>query len=232
MSPPVGAPRAGTVARVAAIPDNGVLRYTLDNSDTNSGTSVDSWGSNDGTINGATTGVSGANQTYTTNEAYSFDGTDDYIAVPDGTFSFFTNAYTITMWLKPDSVSDGYLFVPQADADMWVNYNPLGNGKIQHHIYDGSSYNAISSTTLSTGTWYFVAAPFDGSLAEIYVDGSKESEASGGLISKSTSPNAIGGLVAENKGYFPGDIDDVRVYDKALSATEISNLYNTGSING
>jgi hypothetical protein len=225
--------------QVTDIPDSGVSRWTFDNDDTNSGTAIDVWGRNDGTINGATTGVSGANVTYTTNEAYSFDGTDDYI---DASVSLdsTSNGVSVAVWHKPDFDTTAFSNPHQ------VFRNKSGSSNNWGILYDSSS-NALttnwsnssvaySPSTNYQNTWTHLAYTVDSSNSPnitLYIDGSSVNSGtfgSGVTVNHSNADFEIGRRIDNNGAHFSGDMDDFRVYDKALTSTEVSNLYNNGSV--
>lgn len=226
-------------------PASGILRYTFDDAYTNGSTALDAWNSHDGTISGATTGVAGANQTYSTNEAYSFDGTDDYV---DTTYYYDTPAdITLCAWINPDDTANNYdVFgcrgIDSSDASESSIELELGSdGTITWKVDDPGSGNMQSistSTTVPTGSWTFVVIVFDNTndSATIYFNDATQ-EASGSISNagrQDAIPIHVGAL--NNGGtlgkHLPGDIDDPRLYNKPLTSTEVSNLYNTGSISG
>ena len=108
---------------------------------------------------------------------------------------------------------------------------------IQHN--DGISENHArrSTTVMSAGQWYHVAVTSDGSIWTLYINGMSES-----LVSVAGSNNGLwfndmtgshANRIANRQrsadnNFFDGLIDDVRIYNRALSATEIKRLYNMG----
>lgn len=217
-------------------PSSGVSRWTFDDADTDSGTALDSWGSNDGTINGATTGATGANQTYTTNEAYSFNGSDNSV---DGSHFAALSAdsnseITIAAWVKPLSEASGSdrqcIFAHQDGSDGWMFRLEANNEPVLRMWGDNSSGSSIS---LPVGEWSHVGFSWDcGSHVDIYVNGSSPYTYTSSDTSDTTQPWEIGAIGPGGGQVFDGPIDDPRVYNKVLTSTEWSNLYNTGSING
>jgi len=214
------------------IPDSGVSRWTFDNEDTESGTAIDSWGSNDGTINGATTGVSGANQTYSTAEAYSFDGNDD---VDFGDISEVkgVSEVSISAWVKPSSSSvagiilgsypsaDNALFIAEDDGGYWAR------------VENSNTRAEIRSGSFNTGVWQHWIATYNSGELTLYIDGSEfDTDTGGPSVTSGSIGDIYAGLGTSGSYYFEGDQDDLRIYSKELTATEASNLYNTGSIDG
>jgi len=209
-------------------PPSGLAYWTFDNDDTSGSTAIDVWGGNNLTINGATTGVSGANDTYTTNEAYDFDGSNDTV---EGTNLLSWSQLSVSLWVNSDTLagSERYIFHVGASAG---NYYPLivfnSGGSLFVVDYDESE---VSGGTPTTGVWTMLTFTFDGSNIEMFIDGSSvdTNTASGGHTNENVSIGQIFGFT-DTQNYFDGKIDDIRVYDKALSSTEVSDLYNNGSI--
>jgi hypothetical protein len=85
----------------------------------------------------------------------------------------------------------------------------------------------VSSTNLTAGVWYHVAGVVDGENRSLYINGQLDTSA-GNPVAIST--NIVAPIIIGRAGgggyYFPGIIDDVRIYDKPLSAGEISILAN------
>jgi len=210
-----------------AIPDSGVTRLTFDDADTDSGTALDVWGNNDGTISGATTGVSGKY-----NEAYSFDGTDDYVSLGTDTFgSLNGDPISISVWFNYDGVSSGNLTIYSQEGAI-VHRISEDNGAYEAYV-TGTGSDSVSTSIPATGSWHHAVLTFDGSTQELYMNGSSVDSASASMFDLSSLTRDVKiGSQHDGSDPFPGDIDDPRVYSKALTATEVSNLYNTGSISG
>jgi len=222
-----------TVTVSSGPPASLVSHWTFDTADTNSGTAVDTVGSNDGTISGATTGVSGANQTYTTNEAYSFDGSDDFVEVADDASLSITGDISISAWLKLDGANANNFFqgISSKAGGASVGYSfMLTSSGLDYAVRIDGSRHTIN-TGPPQGTWVHTTAVLSGSTVTFYEDGSAVSSTSANTLG-STSSGAfyIGRNSWNADDGFNGDIDDVRVYDKALTSTEVSNLYNNGRI--
>lgn len=229
MSPltPIGDMATANLSKVATIPSSAVARYTFDDADTSSGTAEDIWNNNDGTINGATTGVSGANQTYTTNEAYDFDGTDDFVEASGITV---TGEFTFAAWVNTD-VTDGSFRNIMGDASSSGAKLLLADDNwIQGQIQGSSGTNgSVNSSVINTNQWYHTALVYDGSTLRLYLDGTEVDSTPTGPKPSGDRTFKVGGQTSFGH-YWDGAIDDPRVYDKGLTSTEVSDLYNNGSI--
>jgi len=214
------------------IPDSGVARLTFDDADTSGSTALDIWNSNDATINGATTGVAGANQTYTTNQAYSFDGSNDFVEYSLGqTYS----EISIAFWVKYDNFNDEFNITHDTFRQLEHQFSFETESNTSTLLLSSvtTSTNPIVGS-LDTNEWYFVGGSFSDSDGEIdaVLDGSvQQTTSASGSVDMTI--NARWGGRYDGFGYaMAGDIDDPRVFNKRLTPTEWSNLYNTGSING
>jgi len=211
----------------SAIPDSGVSRLEFEEDLT------DSWGENGGTDKtsaGYVTGKIG-------NFAKGFDGVDDL--VPIGPISTFQNSFSIAHWLKSDvdaSSEDRVLIgYNNGNFEKWFSHQ-LTDGNIEVQ-YDpgGSATNKERHTvgSLSTGTWYHLVSTYDSSnnTTNYYLDGANvgsfnvdQPHSSGNELTLGTHYDGRG------KNYHDGSLDDLKIYDKVLTDTDVSDLYNNGSI--
>jgi hypothetical protein len=206
-------PAPQTIGR--SIPDSGLLYYTMDSADTTSTSITDVWNGNNATNNGATTGVSGANQTYNTAEAVEFASSDFINSLG---IDISNQSASIALWINPQN--DGEWFRTE---DLQTQFM-LANGTELRFRVNGNDFRG---SNISQDTWHHVIGVIDsGTERRLYLDGSID--ATGTDVTIADTTYQIGG---GSNGY-DGKVDDFRIYNKAISDTEASNLYNTGSIDG
>jgi hypothetical protein len=213
----------------SAVPDSGISRYTFNDEDISSSTLTDRFGSNDLSLNGVTTGVSGANETYNTKQAGRFDGTDDFgtSSAPDPT----NNTFSLALWANPDNASasdERIVFKGNEQFGVQVNNNDFRG--VVRYADNSSAVIVDAGISVSNGQWFHVILAYDGSEARIYVDGVKRDTTVDGNGVRTSGGSFEVGRRADGILHYDGDIDDVRYYNKGLTDTEASNLYNTGSI--
>jgi hypothetical protein len=153
------------------------------------------------------------------------------ITVPDSPVLDNASAFTLCYWFKAATIVDGGGIVGKRNAI--GDNNAYGtflksDGRLYVDI-SGSNYDRFTSNTVfTTGAWYHVAVVFDGSKAaasraSLYVNGALDKTAAetSATVEDSNAPLRLGTL---NSGaaYFNGYIDDVRIYRRALSATEVA----------
>jgi len=178
-----------------------------------------------GSVNGATQlSSAGATDILTqsfNSNAFTFDGSNDVITV-GGVPDFQVQPGTYCCWLNPDSLSSDYR-VMTAERFLIANDKTSDNVAIQ--MFDGSWKAA--SANIPTGTLTHVAGTVSNSEMKFYVNGSIEQTVSvGGMVKASNVTFGIGASPQSGGGFFyDGIVDDVRIYTKELSASEINQIY-------
>ncbi len=177
-------------------------------------TAYDSAGSNNGTITGAT---------WTTGkyeDGLDFDGSGDYVNITNGE-TIGTGAKTICAWIYPESLAGLYYGRILENGKCLF----LINGDYHRLQFSSNANNAYLTPTnsLTIDTWHHVCAVRDSSgVANVYINGTisgTPNQASGTPVAGTTNLY-IGNRQAGDRS-FNGIIDDVRIYDRALSETEI-----------
>lgn len=188
--------------------------------DEGSGTAVDDLSTfgNDGSIIGAAWTTSGHS-----GHALIFDGIDDHVLVPDASSLDLTTGMTLEAWVYPTSTQSGWRAILQKQVDAWfLNGNTSANRPGVGGTFDGTCCTVLSGTAaLPANQWTHVAGSYDGANLRLYVNGTPvATQAQTGSLQVNAFPLRIGGNTYGNE-FFPGRIDDVRIYDRALSQSEI-----------
>ena len=168
--------------------------------------------------------------TFTNTYSLSFDGTDDYIDIPDST-ALETTAFTWSAWFYCTAINRYNIIVDTATNSSTFNGYELfvknDDNKIRFASY--SSYNAIdSSTVVSANTWYHVAATHESGSDKLYVNGTLEASGSASNFNVTDAANLRIGSSSIFNLYHQGLIDEVSFFDSALSASDVSSIYNNG----
>ena len=161
--------------------------------------------------------------------AYSFDGVNDYISVPVSSSLNFQNAVTINFWIKVGDFYDRESY-PLSHGN-WENRwkVSLTNKHIRWTIKSNSGTKDLDSETeLIQNTLYNVTVLYDGRDFEIYINGELDAFTSfSGLILTTTIDLMVGQVLPDNNQYnFKGTLDDIRIYNYALSYRSIQSLYD------
>lgn len=138
-----------------------------------------------------------------------------------------TGDYTVSAWASLDALPGNYATVVSQDGRRTENpfYLQYGQGAFAFSTPGGK--RARAEMTPETGQWYHLVGVRDGDELKLYVDGSLAATAPAGSADVSTGPLSVGrAQYAGAKGdFWNGSIDQVRVYDKALTADEVSELH-------
>jgi hypothetical protein len=167
------------------------------------------------------------------NGALDFNGTDHRLST--SAVGTPTNGITVMAWINPDSI--GTLdrgIVSKKDAFI-LEIESTG-AKLSFSILNGAVLrefepDVFPGNDLQTGAWTHVAATFDGTTTTLYINGMAVGSETSTLsaLGNSNEPYYIGWTAQTNLAtdrYFDGRIDEVAVFSRALSATEIQQLYN------
>jgi len=186
--------------------------------------------------------------------ALNFDGTDDNLSLAtESNFDFErTQAFSVVSWVKPNvtrsGVEAGYNIFSKLDHltpfrgfEFGIDWNQeakLNKSTLKFFLINTFMTNFIDvngNTDLQNGIWYHLAVTYDGSSTasgtKMYIDGASEAVTANYNNLNATTLNNITPRIGSRNAagvYMKGSIDDVRVYNRELSATEIANLYASG----
>ncbi len=166
-----------------------------------------------------------------------FDGVNDYVSMGDVAQTDGLKTITISSWVKfAASVGGETHLIDKSQCTGKSNGGPweLGVGLSSAHkaefvVYPQSGrpsayvLSGASSTSIDDGTWHYVAGRYDGTTLSVWVDGQLENSraVSGLTLSSSNSSVELGGHCNGHPYPFKGTLDDVRIYDRALTPAEI-----------
>ncbi|MCH8330897.1 MAG: hypothetical protein IH946_05885, partial [Bacteroidetes bacterium] len=174
--------------------------------------------------------------------AYDFDGINDYVEVSNNNGDFIlTESWTLQAWVYPHSSSGHNPIICKQGVygsalhNFYLNYGHVDqNGQFElgfDRASDGLNFK-VNSGFFTSNNWYHVVGAYDGSNLLLYINGSLVASNFVGAIlpqASTTTPLRIGNGSNPghpNHGVFDGVIDEVRIYDRALSEAEIQILYN------
>ena len=182
-----------------------------------------------GTVQGA---ASATDRFGRTNKAYSFAGGGEHIRVDSPPDVVTPGVWTTTLWVK---VAAGGVSSPRFVCNGTIDVGVHGNGTFvpfsgEHPAFGGGwgIPGVTSSHVLRLEQWYFIVVTYDGQKTKIYLNGSQSAESteSGGAPQAATFGLGIGRNLDTGGDSFAGVIDDIRIYDRALSASEINQVMN------
>ncbi len=199
-------------------------------------------GNNGTAVGGVTFNVSGKFDT-----AFGFDGVDGYVYVdnfPEIESITSSINFTLSFWLKTNQNGDNYSLSPMliekreivfwGDRVFQFSFNSNGKATFGFSEQDTQThYDAVSSKIVNDNTWHFITGRKSGNVYEIYVDGIYESYLTGQGGQSSNDGITIGARRLDTgvgSAFFNGSIDEVAIYNRALSPEEILDHYKRGAL--
>lgn len=207
----------------AIAPPSGIVSWwTGDN------TADDLIGSNDGTLLNGTAYSAGR-----VAAGFDFDGSDDSVQAPTTGLPTGSADRTIELWARID------VFVP-GEETFFASYGLPGSSNQAYALGTNSSGDLFASTwgsaiaggTLATDTWYHIAATNQGTSFKLYLNGAEVANGSMPVATPAGSTFWLGrqtNTVLGDSRRLNGMVDEVSVYDRALTSTEILDIYNAGA---
>ncbi|MDD3175103.1 MAG: LamG domain-containing protein [Candidatus Nanoarchaeia archaeon] len=170
------------------------------------------------------------------NSAMAFDGSTNYAIINDN-FVVSPTELTISAWLKKESGGATYECVLHKSSDatignteFWlgVDNSDLLTATIGARTGVSGTWAAGRTTTTATyGQWYLLTATWNGTIVKVYLDGEYNKQYALTTYSNINYPTRLGASSNGANYEFKGDIDDVRIYNRALSADEVKLLYDS-----
>ncbi len=236
-----GEPRTAQVTIVDDESGSGLIGYWNLNETSNSGPIRDSSGlGNSGVATnfaGATGPVSTApNTSFANPGAFAFDGVNDYIGIgPNESLRLTNGSYSQAVWIRPTSGTDVYRGVLgyQVGSSVGTRYPFIytyGDGIAAGFGSGGSTWKGVNvDNVLTIGAWNHVAISFDGTFMQLFVNG--EVVATNNNFGGSRPTTTVAQLnIGKINSQFVGQIDEVRMYDRAISGAEVSNLIDGATL--
>ena len=204
------------------------------------GNANDIVGNNNGILVGGTTFTAGE-----VGQAFHFDGVSGTVSVPSSSeLNFGTNDFTVEFWVRFQDLVDQSNGLVSKDsyaggsayAGWVINIaDGLGGFGIEtRHLVAGNGPDTNArwvKSNLSTLTWYHVAAIRQSSILSLFVNGVLRASAQELLLTdvNCATEQTIGSLNAGHLQQFQGDLDEVSIFNRALSSTEVAAIYAAGS---
>jgi len=162
-------------------------------------------------------------------KALSFDGLNDYVDCGDIDAVDGVSEITVTAWVKWGGGVGG--LTESREFHRKHNVYAFGGGwkdhKARFWIYDGAWRNSGDSITdIDDGNWYFIVGVYDGEYLRLYINGVEESNNYIGSTTLYANNEPV--IIGSSRGtaeFWNGLIDEVRIYNRALSKEEIKWLY-------
>lgn len=181
--------------------------------------------------------------------AYSFDGVDDFITMGNPSLLQLHGSFTVSGWFNAKEVTQDHVIVSKVYSNPSYGYNLTqgyeiqasqlggsGNDRLFQTIYSSAGTSTtvdqfinVYTNSLNANQWYFFAMVIDGKSFQFYLDGTLQysfNEGADVLPDGSQGPLDIGAVKYSSEAFFHnGLIDDVALYNRALTGAEVTQLY-------
>lgn len=212
------------------VPTNGLVGWWPFNGNAND----ESANMNNGLIYGATLS---SDRFGLANKAFSFNGLTNYIEVPNSSTISVSGSYTISVWINVDLWSfnaplDEHSVVSKIVDGNWYGGYEIktgGQGAISHTGNISGNFD-VGASNYSNNTWHHVLVVFDGNLLKSYINGLLvQTMSRTGSLQTGSTPLRFGrrGGAGFYNCWYSGKIDDIGIWNRALTQQEIANLYST-----
>ena len=167
------------------------------------------------------------------NSAYQFNGIDSYIDFGSSDLGLTSSSeITFCAWVKPDQPTTYHSQVLSSEQfyrPYMIKTRGLSSAvtaQCMVRTVGGGTYIDSDVGGIIIGNWYHIACTYDGSIVSIYVDGELQNSASQSGLLKVSSQHILAGANSTSppSGFFHGAIDDIRIWNRALSESEIQDL--------
>jgi hypothetical protein len=172
---------------------------------------------------GTFTNMDGTNFNSANGGSLTFDGSNEYAPIGTSQFPFGASPGTLSSWARTNTISAGFRWT--------VSYGQAVTSQSRFLGFNGTTYyfggfgNDITAPGVPLNTWFNMVGVYDGTNASMYINGALVS----GPTAKSwntVANNAQIGRQTNGTEYWSGNISQVQIYNRALTATEITQNFN------
>jgi len=164
-------------------------------------------------------------------QAFSLDGIEDYVELPDGIGNFGAGPFSVDFWMRSNAVGTaGTYLVGKSYPDAGLGWDiRLQDSAIQVVGVNGWDINLVSDASATANAWHLVAVTSTDTTVDLYIDAIWKGACPRSPISSTTAPLRIGYTLAFGGLALDGLIEEIEIFDRALSETEVSAIYVAGA---
>ena len=187
---------------------------------------------NNGTVNGATLT---SDRNSLSDKSYYFDGSND-IVVNNNSISFLNNEISLSTWIYMSNISydDRIISKDKNDhANRDFTLKITSSGLVQFTVFSSGDNGTtlLSNQQLQSNKWVHLAVTKSQSVIKIFINGILDNSMNASTVIAQTSANLFFGKTSESwSEFFSGNIDDIGIWNRALTQKEITNLFTSVSL--
>ena len=229
---------ASTISRPMS--NSGLVGYwNFEEGTGNSRTFDRSGNGNTGTLTSMDPLTDWVNGATSTGQALDFDGNNDYVSVGDSVNLDIVGSITVATWVRANSFGVGgdeerLVFKGTGPSNGNIYTLGIGDSKAMFSLHlaifsgsncQGSSPCIAGNTTLATNRWYYLVGTYDGTVIRIYVDGRLDGSQNAVSTGTADANAVLFGARSDGQDTLTGSLDEVRIYNRALTSSEVERLY-------
>jgi hypothetical protein len=157
--------------------------------------------------------------------AYDFTGNGNYIELPNESAFDFTTEFSVSLWMKSGNPTNGWAQLIGKGDSAWSIDRAGGSKTLQFTTWAPGFDELVGQTNVFDGQWHHIAVVYDGTQKILYVDGQMDAQRPYNRTLNTNNLNVRLGYNTEYpSGQYDGLLDDVRIYDRSLSAAEVTQI--------
>ena len=201
------------------VPTNGLVGWWPFNGNTNdeSGNGLNGTGAGSPTLTQDRFGVA--------NKAYSFDGIDDYISVTRN----YQSAFSLSIWFNPSTSPQYNPLVDAFDANWEVQLKNTSPDYVSF-ITSSNYQEFISTQTTTTNNWYHLVCTYSSNTITFYLNGIQTDQFTVNPLPNNNGSYYFGASLTGDDQFYNGKLDDIGIWNRALTSTEITALFNSSNV--
>jgi len=168
-------------------------------------------------------------------QALNFDGQNDFVSIPNGVYTTAHPGYSISMWVKGPHISVREEVYTEINTNQACNIcidNSDSSNRVRVFITGTVTLNQTSAAVAFDNSWHHIVWTDNAGAGKLYIDGVQDSSdfsyTPGTPVALLRSRIGTINQFGTDESFFKGAIDDVRTYNRVLSADEVKRLYNSG----
>lgn len=160
------------------------------------------------------------------NKAYSFDGIDDYISVARN----YQTAFSLSIWFKPSNSPQYNPLVDAFDANWEVQLKNTSPDYVSF-ITPNNYQEFVSTQTTTTSNWYHLVCTYSSNTLTFYLNGNQTDQFTVNALPNNNGNYHFGASLTGADQFYNGKLDDIGIWNRALTQSEVIDLYNSCSLN-
>jgi len=173
--------------------------------------------------------ITASSLTYNSDGTFEFDGTSDYITIPEPNVGLSPNSWTIEGWINPENQRSFFITPNSNGIDNFLEYDNT-NKRIAVKVCESADTNEryfySNSQSVPLNTWSHFSASISNLNVKLYINGVNHVDQTETISMSDWSGIWHIGRRANGTFYLDGSLSNIKIYNRALSAAEIKQNFN------